>query len=57
MIYKQNLDNIGFGDLMQCPECGNRTVRNGHESTKMRGKMQNFCAGVVGKRLTRIFGE
>ncbi|HLD38934.1 MAG TPA: hypothetical protein VJB05_01315 [archaeon] len=39
---------------MNCPECGNRTVRNGHESTKMRGVLQNFCAGVVGKRLTRI---
>jgi len=32
---------------MSCLECGSRTVKNGRESTKMRGVFQNFCAGVV----------
>jgi len=57
MIYKQNLDNIGFGDLMQCPECGNRMVKNGMRELKYRGKQQNFCAGVVGSLLARTGRE
>ena len=40
MIYKQKPDNIRIGDPMSCLECGPRIVKNGHESTKMRGKMQ-----------------
>jgi len=57
MIYKQNPDNIGFGDLMNCPECGYRMVKNGKRKLKYRGIVQNFCVGVVGSLLIRTGRE
>lgn len=58
MIYKQNPDVIVSGDAMSCQECGHRTVRNGRESTKMRGAIQNFCVrGVVNRKKIQISTE
>ena len=57
MIYKQNPDIIRFGDVMNCLECGNRTVKNGKRKLKYRGVLQNFCVGVVvSSLLIRIGG-
>ena len=57
MIYKAKLGHTCIGDTMICPKCGSAMVKNGKRTLKMRGVVQNFCAGVVGSVLAAIGRE
>ena len=58
MIYKRVLAEQFIGDIMNCPECGTRMIKNGKRTLKMRGIVQNFCArGVASSQLTAILRE